>query len=211
MEISPYMLLLLLIYSFFFGMFAGVFQNLNKALRVLFCLDGGHGKCAKLYELKVPFVGVLKRPCSDIRAKRIFLSVLIFFQDILLFALLGFGTVVLNYYLNRGQFRLYTIASVAAGFAVYYFTLGKLFSFLLEIAAFIMRASIKIILYILSRPFVPIWKKISERSTKINKNISYALAKKKIIRYNKKRSRKAVHLIKESNAAYFNRESENGT
>ena len=194
MEISPYMLFLLLVYSFVFGMSAGVLDNAHKIIRAAFGVKYSVHRFDRLYSINLPFVGNIEsgRRSGKIRDKVIF--VIIFFQDILLFAYLGCGTVILNYYLNRGQFRLYTIAAVALGFAVYYFTLGKLVTLLTEGILFFIKATLKITFYLVSRPFVVIWGFIVRCVKKLIKNIGIALAKRKIIRYNKDRREELLAL-----------------
>lgn len=194
MEISPYMLFLLLVYSFLFGMAAGVFNDINRITRAFLGVRYSSRSFDKLYSLKLPFVGALGDKRKEGKLKRGLLSVIIFFQDILLFAFMGCGTAILNYYLNRGQFRLYTIAAVAAGFVVYYFTLGKLVIFLSQGIVFLLRAIFGIAAYIVSRPFVWIFSIVKRGVLYCYKKISYAIAKKKIISYNKKRREELLTL-----------------
>ena len=160
MEISPYMLMLLLIYSFVFGVSAGAFNDINRIIRAF--LGVSYSRCGfeKLYTKKLPF---LRKPLERKRvgaAKRKLLSVIIFFQDILLFVYLGGGVVVLNFYLNRGQFRLYTIGAALAGLALYYFTVGKIVMLASEAIIFFIRATLKVVLFIIFRPVFLIFRKI---------------------------------------------------
>ncbi len=185
MEISPYMLMLLLIYSFLFGMSAGALNDINRIIRALLGVRYSAKRFDSLYAIKLPFVGALGSGREKKGVRRGLMSAVIFFQDILLFAYLGCGTVILNYYLNRGQFRLYTIAAVAAGFAVYYFTLGKIVIFLSEGIIFFVRAGVRIAAYLVSRPFVFLWRTGAKIFGKIYKKITSGIAKRKIIRYNK--------------------------
>ena len=187
MEISPYMLFLLLVYSFLFGMAAGVFNDVNRITRAILGVRYPSRSFERLYSLKLPFIGALGDKRSESKLKETLLSVVIFIQDILLFVFIGCGTAVLNYYLNRGQFRLYTIVAVAAGFAVYYFTLGKLVIFLSQGIVFLLRAVFNIGVYILSRPFVWVFLAVKKSVIYCYKKVSHAIAKKKIIGYNKKR------------------------
>ncbi len=194
------MLLLLLIYSFLFGMSAGVFNDVNRIVRAFFGVRYSGRSFERLYEMKLPFVGSLGVKSEAKKIRKGLLSVLIFFQDILLFAFLGCGTVILNYYLNRGQFRLYTIAAVAAGFALYYFTLGKLVIFLSEGIIFFVKASIRIIFYVISRPFALAARLFVRIFEAIRKKIASALAKKQMIRYNK---RKQAEILESSRRGFL--------
>ncbi|MBE6530747.1 MAG: hypothetical protein E7679_01455 [Ruminococcaceae bacterium] len=187
MEISPYMLFLLLVYSFLFGMVSGAFNDVNRITRAILGVRYPSRSFERLYSVKLPFVGALADKRKEGKLKRGVLSAIIFIQDILLFAFMGCGTAILNYYLNRGQLRLYTIVAVAAGFAVYYFTLGRLVIFLSQGIVFLLRAVFGIAVYIISRPFIWIFSFVKRVVVDCYKKISDAIAKKKIISYNKKR------------------------
>ena len=187
MEISPYMLMLLTVYSFLFGMSAGAFNDINRIIRGFLGVRYSKKSFDKLYTIELPFVGALSRSDEETKTKKKLLGVLIFLQDILWSVYIGYGTVILNYYLNRGQFRLYTIVAVLAGIAAYYFTVGRLVILLSEAIIFFIKASLKILLWLISRPFVVIGGRIIKGVKKLCKKISSAIAKKKNIRYNKKR------------------------
>ena len=146
----------------------------------------------KLYTKKLPF---LRKPLERKRvgaAKGKLLSVIIFFQDILLFVYLGGGVVVLNFYLNRGQFRLYTIGAALAGFALYYFTVGKIVMLVSEAIIFFIRATLKVVLFIIFRPVFLIFRKIFEALKKMWIKIKTSIAKKRNIRYNENRQRELL-------------------
>lgn len=207
MEISPYMLTLLLIYSFLFGMSAGALNDVNRIIRALMGVRYSAKSFARLYAIKLPFVGTLERGGKKKRVKRGIEAALIFIQDILLFAYLGCGIVILNYYLNRGQFRLYTIASVAVGFALYYFTVGKLVIFLSEGIIFFVRAAVRIVLYLVSRPFIYLWRTVVKILRSLWKKIASGIAKKRIMRYNKAKRRELLEL---SRKGFQNGGEENG-
>ncbi|MBQ8140200.1 MAG: spore cortex biosynthesis protein YabQ [Clostridia bacterium] len=194
MEISPYMLFLLLVYSFLFGMAAGAFESVNKIIRALLGVSHVGRHFEKLYDMRLPLVKRVNAGSGERKIKKGLALVLIFFQDFLLLIFLACGTVILNYYLNRGQFRLYTIAAVAAGFAVYYFTIGKIVAIISEGIVFFIKAALKIMLYVVSRPFFFVWRGISKIARIIVKNISLVLAKKKIIRYNRDRRKELFSL-----------------
>ena len=185
MEISPYMLMLLLIYSFLFGMSAGAFNDINRIVRALMGVKYSAKAFRRLYEIELPFVGKLSPSREKKRSRRVSEAAVIFLQDILLFAYMGCGTVILNFYLNRGQLRLYTIAAVAAGFALYYFTLGRLVILLSEGIIFFLRATLKISFFIFTRPAVWLCRAVGGIFRLAYKKIKSAIAKREIMRYNK--------------------------
>ena len=185
MEISPYMLLLLLIYSFLFGISAGVFNDANRTLRVFLKSKRTNKGLDKLYDTKLIFLKKLMEARFVRKTGKIFFSILIFLQDIALFFYLGCGVVVLNYYMNRGQFRLYTIAAALVGFAVYFFTFGRLVMFLSKGVVYIIRSAMTLLIYLISRPFVWIFA-VSKKILFIPcKKILTAIAKRKKLSYNK--------------------------
>ena len=170
MEISPYMLSLLLVYSLIFGMSAGVFNDANRIARIAFAMrktSGGQKKnCArKIYETAGIF--------------------LISIQDILLFAYIGVGVVILNYYLNRGMFRIYSIAAAAIGFVIYYFTIGRVVMFFAERIIRALRFAIVWILNVVTAPVRLIFRLLLHAAKKLFEKLCFAIAKRKNMRYNK--------------------------
>ncbi|MBE6597433.1 MAG: hypothetical protein E7641_07165 [Ruminococcaceae bacterium] len=183
MEIFPNKLFLLLVSSLILGMSGGA---LNDIWRICRCFAGVRysEKGAELYKKKIPVVGSLRRIGNEGKVYRIFLGVMIFLQDIFLFCYLGAGSVVLNFYFNSAAFRSYTVAAVAVGFFIYYFTVGRLVIRVCERLVFLLRALLEIVFYILSRPFVFLFKKITVVLKKVFLKIRYSLAKKKNMCYN---------------------------
>ena len=154
MEISPIQLLFLFLYSCFFGGVLGLLHDLNQLVRMM--LGGpisSHGK--KLwYETRLPLIG---RPLRYTQAKKgmqICLSGLTFFQDVFLFLAAGAGTVILNYYLNDGRFRIYTVLGIAIGFTLYRLTLKRIILPMGEYILFCLLATCGMAFYILSYPFL---------------------------------------------------------
>lgn len=170
MEISPYMLSLLLVYSFIFGISAGVLNDLNRILRIALGMRNVKQDRNK---------SGARRLCSAMSI------VLIAIQDIVLFAYLGVGVAVLNYYLNRGIFRIYSIAATAVGFVLYYFTLGRAVLFFAERIIRALRFVIGWILRIVFAPFRFVCRLLLRAAKKLFEKFRFALAKRKIMRYNK--------------------------
>ena len=186
------MLTLLLIYSFLFGIAAGALNDVNKLIRGL--LGERRGELySRLCEKKLVLVGsLLQRPQS--KALKTAMPVIIFVQDVLLFVFIGFGIVVLNFYLNRGQMRLYTVTSVAAGFLAYCFTVGKLVSLVSDVLLFLVRAVFTIALRVISLPIVFIFSLVKKAALGAVKKIIFLLEKRSAMRYNKKRSERLLRL-----------------
>ena len=170
MEISPYMLSLLLLYSLIFGVSAGAVNDINRIVRIAIGLRNTTG------ESRARRVG------------RIYDSlgvVLISIQDILLFAYMGVGVAVLNFYLNRGIFRIYSVFATAVGFTLYYFTLGRVVMFFSERIIRAIRFVLGRILKIVSAPIRFLIRLLYGGAKKLYEKSRFAIAKRKIMRYNK--------------------------
>ena len=170
MEISPYMLSLLLLCSLVFGVSAGAVNDINRIIRVALGMRERTGESEKRIRARVAEALTV---------------VFVALQDILLFAYMGVGVVVLNYYLNRGIFRIYTVAATALGFALYYFTLGRVVIRLAEVIIRVVRGLIIRTLRILTAPFRFVFGIFLGLIKKLCEKIRFALAKRKILRYNK--------------------------
>ncbi len=194
MEISPIRLALLLLYSFVFGMAAGVLNDINRVLRALLGDRRRGARGERLYDKKLPLVGKLSQ-----RKKSRALPVLIFVGDVLLFVFIGCGIVVLNFYLNRGQLRLYSITVVGVGFLAYYFTLGKLVMLVSDYIVFFVRATLAITFHIVSAPFLALFRAVKKIFLRIFGKFRRLLEKRRLVRYNK-REEKRMRLLAKNNA-----------
>lgn len=185
MAISPFRLFLLLIFSFFGGAIVGAIYDIHRIIRVWFGVRYTHNRPERLLSRPLP---LLRRPLAEIRQGRLkksLLSVVIFFQDILLFCVAGIGVAVLNYTFNDGRFRFYSVVALLVGFLLYYFTLGKLVIFISEWIVFFLRAAFLVLFYLLMKPFVLIWKFLGKNIAKVRSNLWKALAKRRKKMYNK--------------------------
>ena len=184
MEISPYMLTLLLVYSFLFGAFAGALNDAGKIFRALLFGTGSAERQRKLCDIKLILVGKLPQK-RESKA----LPIIVFICDVLLFLCVGCGIAILNYYFNKGQMRLYTITAVAVGFLFYYFTIGKIISFLSDYLVFFLRAVTAIALKLFLTPFAIAFGTLKKIFLLLVRKIVFALEKKSMIRYNEREVR----------------------
>jgi len=184
MEISPIRLLFLLLSSFGFGIGIGVFYDVHRILRVLFGVQYTKNRPTKYFSKPLP---ILKRPLGEIKRGKIktaFLSVLIFMQDLLLCCVSAVGIVILNYAFNDGRFRFYTILALFGGFFLYYFTVGKLMMFLSEWIVFFLRSVFSIFFFLLSRPWVILWRFLGKIVKKSRANLQKTIANQRKKVYN---------------------------
>ena len=170
MEISPYMLSLLLLYSLIFGVSAGAVNDANRIVRIALGIRNTTG------EPKTCGVRKIFSPLGVI---------LISIQDILLFAYMGVGVVVLNFYLNRGIFRIYSVFATAVGFALYYFTLGRAVMLFSERIIRALRFVLGWVFKIITAPIRLIVRLLRGVIKKLYEKSRFAIAKRKVMRYNK--------------------------
>ena len=148
MEISPLALSLLLISSFLWGGIIGVINDVNKVIRVFLCGDDFFERHKKM----VVFFKLNKKTKKIISLNKTFLNILIFIQDISSLIIATIGLILLNYYYNDGYFRSFTFIAMVVGFVIYYFTVGKLATVILEPLAFFLRCIIVSIVRIIILP-----------------------------------------------------------
>ncbi len=188
MEISPYFLTLLVIYSFLFGAVVGVLNDFHRLTRILFGVRYSKKRFERLYTARLPLLGRSVGEIGAGKIKKITLPVMIFLQDVLLFVFSAVGVAVLNYYFNYGQFRIYTIAAMLLGFAIYYFTVGKLVMLFSEGIVCLARIALTMLFFLLSRPFVLLGQMLRGIIRKITDKIREAIANRRKKLYN-------IHMI----------------
>lgn len=184
MEISPFLLTLLLSWSFAFGLILGIVNDVNRIIRVFCGVKYSEKRFGRLYELVLP---VVHRPLSKNENKfhKKALAVLIFFQDIAFFIFAGIGIILLNYEFNEGRFRFFTVIAVILGFLLYYFTIGKIVMTVSEGIAFFVKATLLIVFCAILRPICFIGKFFAKKIKKITRFSNIAIAKFRKKLYNK--------------------------
>ncbi len=188
MEISPFLLSLLLGWSFVWGLILGILNDVNRIIRVFCGVAYSKMHFGKLYEINLPIV---HRPLGKSEGKihNKALSLLIFFQDIIFFIVTGVGITILNYEFNEGRFRFYTVLAVIFGFVLYYFTLGKIVMMVSEGIVFFIKAAILVIFSAILHPFVILGHFFAKKLKKIALflNITIANIRKKLYNINRKK------------------------
>lgn len=182
MELSPILLSKLLLFSFLFGIFIGILNDVNRIVRVFIGVRYAEKDFTGLYS----FFHV-SAPRSVNGTKRgFFTNILIFFGDLLLFIVMGIGIVLLNFYYNDGRFRLYTVLATALGAVLYYYSLGRLVISVSEPIMIFLRFLIYQIIKLFFMPIKFIINIICSIVKKIYEIIRKELEKNYNIRYNKK-------------------------
>lgn len=149
MDISQQQYPLICLYSLIIGAALAAVYDIIRVSRVAF---SPHGR-KDVSDAKGGFQSILKRAPAE--AYTLVFDVFVFAGD-LLFALIAALTVTLFiYHVNDGRVRWFTLAGAAAGFAVYYNTLGRLIMFCAERIVAALRALIR---FILSFTLLPLFR-----------------------------------------------------
>ena len=202
MEISPILLFTLLLYSFIWGVLIGILNDINRILRALIYNKNISPRMQKFYDIKLPLVKCcLREKLSSKKMIGSTYNILIFIQDLALVLTYILGLLFLNYSLNKGDFRFFTVLASLIGATLYYFTVGKLIFSLSEFICFVIKAVVVVILFVIFNPFVYILTKIQKFFEKI-----YLFFQKSIAKYIKKSYNiyKEKELLRGSGNAFLN-------
>ena len=201
MEISPLLLLRLLLNALVFGLFLGILNDGSRIVRVFCGVRYSKKSFRSLYARDLPLIHrPLERREHD-RLHRWALSALIFVQDILLLVVAAVGTVLLQYEYNSGRFRFFVLPAVLLGFLVYYFTVGRGMMIISEAIAFVIRATILILGCLLLRPIVKFLVIIFKKLKKYAENLCFFIAKRTKKLYNISERKICVRLEKRKTTA----------
>ncbi len=184
---------LLLLHSFFFGILLGILNDVNRIVRVFFGVSYSQKSFRSLYARDLPLI---HRPLvrrEQGKVKKGALSVLIFFQDLLLLTVGGVGTVLLQYQYNSGRFRFFCLPAMILGFVLYYFTVGRGVMLISEAIVFVLRATFLILASCILRPFVKIFRIFVKKIKKIKKKFEILIAKITKKLYNKHKKQEWIH------------------
>lgn len=200
MEISPIEIFRMLVYALCFGMLCGALNDLNRFARALMGVRYGAGNYERLYSIKLPIYRKTLERIKENKIQKIILNVTVFFQDVFLLLYAGCGVAIINYYFNSGRVRIYAPISAAMGFLVYFFTVGRITSYLFEPIVFVIRGLFCVILAIFYRPtrFFVVF--LVKNIKKTCKNIYKTIAKKQKKVYNNK---KEISVIKKASLGFI--------
>jgi len=209
MEISPYLLLLLLLYSFVFGGALGLIYDGFGIVRSLFCSDEIPKRIQKLYMKSLP---LLHRPIQAPRkVGKVLHGVIGFLLDILFFVIAAWGLLVLHYSLNKGSIRLFTLPVTALGFLLYRVTVGRLIRSVSALAIYGLRAVLTMGAFLLCLPVRWTAKLLKKLWHKILKKVWKALAKHAVARYNINKRKEMCAMAAQGFLEDVEKEAQNGT
>ena len=190
MEISPLTLSILLVSSFLWGGIVGVINDINKMIRVFLCGEEVFDRYRKM----AAFFRLEKKKRQFLKFNKVSFNVLLFVQDLFCVLIATLGLILLNYYYNDGYFRFFTFLAAVGGFAIYYFTFGKLVRAVSEPTLFFIRCIIIFVVRIVALPVRWIFIGIKNLATKFFVKYKKSIEKMRNLRYNEKRRKHIVRL-----------------
>lgn len=191
MEYSPAVLASLTVQAIVLGVVLGVLYSVLELTRLVL----GEGQPAtpqcffrRIHALSQP---VSATPKKKPRARRVFLFLLRFFEDVFFCLSLIIGIILLAYVGNNGRIRWFILLGVLVGFVVYMGTIGVLFSRISSGLAVLIRWVARSILYVMMLPLKMMLrgiksvllscKRVFERHILERKNEKYHIAEMKQI------------------------------
>jgi len=168
MEISMMHQLVIALYALIVGAALGVLYDAVRISRIL--IGNSYIKNKKIRtdehsaesrwnvfnEIRLPLIGSrtdrLSRRKRCGRLPFFFKNLYIFIGDVFFFTSAGVAVTVFIYHANNGRIRWYLLLGAVAGFAVYYFTVGKLMMFFSEVIVFVLRSACAYALYAVLTP-----------------------------------------------------------
>lgn len=176
MELSTILLSKLLFYSFLLGLFLGAINDVSRIIRVFLGVRYSKKSFDRFYSaLRFEWRREAKR--NDV-----ILNSVIFLQDIIFMIMAASGIVILNYYLNYGDFRFFTVISMCVGIVLWYMSLGKLIVMFSEPIVVLVKRCIYIVVCI---PMIYVLKVVTGLYKKIYNKALKAIANSRNVRYNK--------------------------
>lgn len=199
MEISMTNLALMTLYSFVIGLGLGAVYDIIRIQRIILGVDYGGKTVKMLKEVKLPLLdrAKIKEKNGKALAKTL-VNVIIFIQDILFCIFCALTFIVLIYYMNDGQIRWIAFFGMAVGFAVYYFTFGKLVMLCSEYIVFAVKTVVRYAIFFVSVPIKFIFSNVKKSAAFVFGKVSLLHLKCKVKRFT------------ESEIKKLKKESENG-
>ena len=155
MEISLTHQFVVLLSSIAFGMLLGL---LYDCVRIVRCLCG--------IQYKRP-IKLFKVRSGEKRVGKLYESIVMGITDLLYFLIAAVIMCVFVYFINNGKVRWYIYSGSAVGFALYYFTIGKIVISLSSIIAYGIRKGLYIFLICLYEPVRPLFSFIKNSARRV--------------------------------------------
>ena len=186
MGISQTAIGLLYLYGALLGVGAGLFYDLLRVTRIFLGAHYSRSLSEKLRKIELPLLSPYRE-----HEESPALGAVIFLEDLFFCVLSGVALSILYYEQNDGKIRPLVIAACALGFFLYRLTLGRLFLWFSEAAAFALDCIVRYLWYFLSYPFRAAWKLLRRIGTKLILKIQSHFRQFCRVRFSKKELQKA--------------------
>ncbi len=150
MEISMSSLLYSFFWSIALGTFLGAVYDAVRIGRIFLGVSYSRAAGVQLSGIKLPIISKFKKE-NKRKGKGIpslALDILVFAGDLLFCIFAALVLVIFIYHSNDGRARWMVFFGTAAGFAVYYFTLGKIVMFFSSYIVFVIRSVLSYLFFI---------------------------------------------------------------
>ena len=151
MEVSLIQQLTVTLYSVLAGGVFGLLYDVLRISRIFLGINYVNKFTEKIKDIKLPLI---ENPMIRTTKKRKekFKKIAVGIGDILYFLIITPIAVVFTYHVNNGSIRWYLVFGMAAGFALYYFTLGKIIISVSEYIVFFIKTVFSYLSYLILRP-----------------------------------------------------------
>lgn len=151
MEVSLIQQLTVTLYSVLAGVVFGLLYDVLRISRIFLGINYVNKFTEKIKDIKLPLIDNPMRRTTKKREEK-FKAVAVGIGDILYFLIITPIAVVFTYHVNNGSIRWYLVFGMAAGFALYYFTLGKIIISVSEYIVFFIKTVFSYLSYLILRP-----------------------------------------------------------
>ena len=192
MGVSPIQLFRLLVASVFMGMVMGSFYDILRISRVML----GMSRYTDVASAPIfcPHFYKPKRQKSRSQMMAIAKNTMLIVQDFLFCVTAGVVIALLLFSHNSGEFRGFVLVGVGVGFAIYYFTIGRLVIRASEYVVFAIKALFLYALYYLTFPFIALGRFIGRQIRNATRRMLARKRERRIAHYNKTTRQSMVHL-----------------
>ena len=151
MEVSLIQQLTVTLYSVLAGVIFGLLYDVLRISRIFLGINYVNKFTEKIKDIKLPLIENPMMRTTKNREEK-FKKIAVGIGDILYFLIITPIAVVFTYHVNNGSIRWYLVFGMAAGFTLYYFTLGKIIISVSEYIVFFIKTVFSYLSYLIIRP-----------------------------------------------------------
>lgn len=153
---------LMLLYSVLLGFFLGASYDIIRLSRIAVGMKYGATNAGKYDYSQYALIGrfFYSKAKKKERKKGLFISLFVFFGDVLFCLFCSVSVAIFIYYFNSGEFRAFVLVGAFVGFLIYYFTLGKIVIYLSEKIIFTIKLLLLYVAFFILYPIYYLFSKI---------------------------------------------------